>query len=188
MKKALILHGTSSNPNDNWFPWLKKELEQNDYQVFCPALPMADKPNPDRYLPFLKENFESNLGQDTILIGHSSGAVALLYFLESLPADNKVGATYLVGAFKDDLGWDKLKELFSHPLDFEKIKSKSAKFYFLHADDDPHCPLEGAEYLQRQVGGELLILPGQKHFSVKTAGEKYRQFPYLYKLIVNNAK
>lgn len=121
------------------------------------------------------------------MIGHSSGAVAILGLLEALPTDNAVQACYLVGSFKNDLGWDSLKQLFVKPFDFEKIKSMSRLWYFLHSDNDPYCPLEHAKYLHNKIGGDLIILSGQKHFSVGTAGEQYRQCPYLYHLIVSDS-
>ncbi len=106
--------------------------------------------------------------------------------LEELPENITVKACYLVGSFKDDLSWDALSQFFLKPFDFEKIKRKSRLWYFIHSDNDPYCPLEHAHYLHQQIGGDLLILPGQKHFSVESFGEKYRQFPYLFRLIAED--
>lgn len=186
MKKALILHGTDGTCQDNWFPWLKAELEAEGYQVWCPNLPAAHQPNIERYNTFLLQNTEFVFDAETILIGHSSGAVAILGLLEALPAETVVGGCYLVGSFKNDLGWDSLKQLFTKPFDFDKIKKKSRLWYFIHSDNDPYCPLEHAEYLHQQIGGDLIVLRAQKHFSVGTAGESYRQFPYLKHLIVGD--
>lgn len=187
MKKALILHGTSGSSQENWFPWLKDQLEERGYQVWVPDLPRADVPNFECYNEYILGNAPFELDVETILVGHSSGAVAILGLLHALPPETVVYASYLVGSFKDDLGWDALKELFVKPLDFEKIKKKSRLWYFIHSDDDPYCPLEHAEYLHGQIGGDLLVLPGQKHFSIGTYGEAYRQFPYLLRHIAEDA-
>ncbi|MBW7944109.1 serine hydrolase family protein [Patescibacteria group bacterium] len=184
MKKALILHGTDGSSKENWFPWLKAELEKNGYQVWVPDLPHPEKPNIDRYNKHIFSLTSGQLDEETILIGHSSGAVAILGLLEALPDDVKVEAAYLVGSFKDDLGWEKLTELFARPFDFEKIKKKSKSFYFIHSDNDPYCPLDHARYLHTQLGGELIVLPGQQHFSIGTAGEVYRKFPYLLSILL----
>ncbi|MBW7955512.1 alpha/beta hydrolase [Patescibacteria group bacterium] len=184
MKKALILHGTDGNSQSNWIGWLGQELTKHDYQVWVPDLPHAEKPNLTTYNQFLlgrKDwSFENN-----IMVGHSSGAVAILGLLQALPEGVQAETCYLVGSFKDDLGWEKLRELFVTPLNFELIKTKAKHFVFLHSDNDPHCPLTGAQYLHQQLGGELILLPDQFHFSVGTAGEKYRQFPYLLDLILS---
>ncbi len=187
MKNAVILHGTNGNSEQNWFPWLKKELEKNGYKVWVPDLPQSDKPNIHRYNQCFFDNKDWAFDSETVLIGHSSGAVAILGLLQALPEDAAVQACYLVGSFKNDLQWDELKELFVEPFDFDSIRKKSRLFYFLHSDNDTYCPLDHAEYLHEKIGGDLIVLPGQKHFSVGTYGEAYRKFPYLLHLIVGDS-
>lgn len=165
MKNVLILHGTNSNSSENWFPWLKGELEKIGYKVWVPDLPHAEKPNIERYNQFLLANKEWVFDNESIIIGHSSGAIEILGLLPSLPEDTVVSTCILVGSFKDDLGWDSLKELFLTPFDFEKIKKHAKQFIFIHSDNDPYCPLEHAEYLSEKVNGKLIVIRGQGHFS-----------------------
>ncbi len=183
MKNALILHGTNGNSKTNWFDWLRVELEKKGRQVWVPDLPQADKPNIDRYNQFIFANKNWQFTEETILIGHSSGAVAILGLLQALPENVKVDTCYLVGSFRNDLGWEALKELFLKPFNFDLIKKKARRFVFIHSDNDPYCPLEHAEFLAKKLGGELIVKKGQQHFSIITYGEKYQQFPFLLKLI-----
>ncbi len=186
MKNAIILHGTNGSSQENWFPWLKKELEALEYQVWVPDLPGANEPNIQRYNEFLMKNKPFELAEETILVGHSSGAVAILGLLEALPENSKIHGAFLVGAFKDNLARPDLTPLFKKPLDFEAIKSRSGVFVFVHSDDDPYCPLDHAKFLSEKVGGRLVIIPGQKHFSISTSGQEYNQFPKLLELIKQN--
>lgn len=39
MKNAIIIHGTEGYPEENWFPWLKNELELIGYNVIVPQFP-----------------------------------------------------------------------------------------------------------------------------------------------------
>jgi predicted alpha/beta hydrolase family esterase len=182
VKNALILHGTDADSHSNWFPWLKEKLEERDWKVWVPDLPGADAPNTKRYNGFLlSQGWDFN--DETVIIGHSSGAVSALKLLPALPDEVRVKAAVLVAAFKDDLGWDSLAGLFEEPFDFEKIKSRAGKFIFIHSDDDPYCPLSHAEFLAAKVDGEVEVIPGQKHFSVGTAGEHYREFPRILEVI-----
>ena len=82
MKNALILHGINSSSQSNWLPWLKAELEARGYKVWVPDLPLSEKPNIGRYNQYIFENWQLN--KDSIVIGHSSGAVAALGLLQHL--------------------------------------------------------------------------------------------------------
>ncbi|MEA2056458.1 MAG: alpha/beta hydrolase [Patescibacteria group bacterium] len=187
MKNALILHGTDGHSKENWFDWLRIELEKKGYKVWVPDLPKASHPNIKRYNKFLLEENDWEFNEESIIIGHSSGAVSILGLLQALPDNVKVKACYLVGAFKDNSDWDVLDGLFEEPFDFKRIKQKTKAFHFIHSDNDPYCPLDHAKYLCEQVSGELIVLPGQKHFSVDSYGDTYKQFQYLLSLILGNA-
>jgi len=64
---------------------LKKELEKEGWKVWVPDLPRADKPNSKRYNKFIFKNNDWKFNRESFLIGHSSGAVAVLGLLpESL--------------------------------------------------------------------------------------------------------
>ena len=182
MTNVLILHGTDGSPDSNWFMWLKGKLVGRGYHVWLPQLPDADKPNVKTYTKFLKANKKFKFDDDTILIGHSSGAVEILNLLQHLPVKTRVKAAILVSAFRDDLGWDNLSELFSEPFDFEKIKQHCGKFIFIHSDNDPYCPIEQPQYLAAQTDGELIVFEGQGHFNTEV-GPEYKQFPELIQFI-----
>ena len=186
MKNALILHGTNGKFQHNWFPWMKKKLESEGWRVWAPDLPGADRPSIVRYNKFLLKENDWDFNEDSILIGHSSGSVAVMGLLEALPDDVRVDTCYLVSAFKNDLGWDALSELFERPLDYELIKSKAKRFVLIHSDDDPYCPLDHAEYLAEKLGAKLIVKKGQKHFNISTVGEKYKKFPFLLELIMDS--
>ena len=186
MKKALILHGTSSNSNSNWFPWLKAGLENAGWKVWVPDLPNSDEPNVERYNKHIFENNDWSFDDETVLIGHSSGAVEVLGLLQELDENMVVKQSILIGSFKDDLGWPNLGGLFVKPFDFAKIKQRSKSFVFIHSDNDPYCPLDHAEYLCKELSGELKVLPGQKHFSEET-DPRYTTFPLLKDILLKNS-
>lgn len=182
MTKILILHGTSASPEANWFMWLKGRLVGEGDVVWLPRLPDSDKPNSKTYNRFLLTNANFIIDSDTILVGHSSGAVEILSLLEHLPKDTIVKAAILVSAFKDDLKWDALVGLFQEPFDFENIKSHCNQFIFIHSDNDPYVPLEHAKYLSSGLNGELDIIKGQGHFNTEASSD-YKQFPRLLEII-----
>lgn len=182
MKRVLVLHGTDGSSQVNWFPWLKQQLGDKGVEVWVPDLPQADKPNINRYAQFIFQNKNWVFDRDTVLIGHSSGAVAILGLLQKLPKGTTVGTCILVGAFKDDLGWEALSELFLEKFDFDLLQKKAAKFIFIHSDNDPYCPLDHAQYLAEKLAAQLIVKKGQGHFSTGKNPE-YTTFPYLLELL-----
>ncbi|MFS8117879.1 MAG: RBBP9/YdeN family alpha/beta hydrolase [Microcoleus sp.] len=182
MTKFLILHGTNGTPDSNWFMWLKGILVGKGHQVWLPQLPNADTPSTERYNKFLLSNSDFIIDEDTIIIGHSSGAVEILNLLQHLPDSRTIRTAVLVSAFKDDLGWDTLKGLFVEPLDFETIKLHCPRFIFIHSDNDPYCPIEHPKFLANKTDGELLIYEGQGHFNTEL-GPQYKHFPELLGVI-----
>lgn len=186
MKNAIVLHGTGNSPQNNWFQWLKTELEHMGYDVWLPLLPKNDTPDIKRYNEFIFSHNDFLFNEETILIGHSSGAVAILGILQNLPKNVIINSAYLIGVFKEAPGEKEFEGLFNAPFDFEKITSHVNRMVYIHSDNDPYCPLEHAEYLSKHTQGELVVIPNQKHFSISTAGEKYKEFPELLEFIRKN--
>lgn len=182
--RFLILHGTGSDSQGNWFPWLKNELESLGHEVWTPDLPDAHRPNIQQYNELLlSSGWDFN---DCVVIGHSSGAVAILGLLEALSENTKVHTAVLAGAFTKRLSespsWEMLRELFEKPFDFEAIRQKAGKFIFVHSKDDPICNIDEARELCGKVDGQIIEFDGMKHFSVKT-DPRFIKFPELLEVI-----
>ena len=182
MKQALILHGTDASPEANWFHWLEDFLADSGYSVWLPQLPDSATPNTKVYNDFLFGNRDFQFNQDTMLVGHSSGAVEILSLLQHLPDGIKVGDVYLVSAFRDGLNWDALEGLFIEPYDYKLIQSKARSITLIHSDTDPYVPFEQAHYLANELDARLLMVAGQGHFNLEQ-GEEYHRFPLLAQII-----
>jgi uncharacterized protein len=184
MKRAIILHGLQSTADSNWFPWLKAELEQRDYQVWLPDLPGADHPVASHWVSYLlSSSWEFN---QSLVIGHSAGAVAALYLAQSMPDQIRLKGVVAVSAFlpvaPDNELYQELKDLHDTQFDFAKMQKGCDNFLFVHSDDDPYCPLEGAQQLAQQTGGSLQLLRGGQHFSA-SRNPAFRQFPRLLEVM-----
>src|SRR3989344_1554084 len=71
--KVILIPGNGGSPQDNWFPYLERELSKLGIRVINKQFPDPALARQEFWLPFIKE-----LGADenTVLIGHSSGAIA----------------------------------------------------------------------------------------------------------------
>lgn len=173
MKSALILHGTGDSNQDNWLPWLKKELEEIGFKVFAPNLPQADKPDLKNWLEYVFKNWDFD--SDSLIVGHSSGGVTALKILEELPKSKRVKLTIPVAAFKDDLGWDVLSNFFEEPFNWEKIRNSSEKIIIFHSDNDPYVPLEHAQFLKEKLGSAFVLVKKAGHFNAASGFDKFPQ-------------
>ncbi len=162
MKNALILHGTGADSESNWFPWMKRELQKKGYKVWVPNLPHSMTPNSTANTQYILDRWQFD--EDSLLIGHSSGAVLVLYLLQNLPKKTTINRALLVSVFKDDLGWPNLADVFSEPLDWKKIKEGAQKITLLHSDNDPYVSLDQAELIAEKLNAELIIKENQGHF------------------------
>src|SRR6187455_2729673 len=96
--KVILIHGNGgSTAGDIWLPYLERELTALGLAVTNQTFPDNVRARAQYWLPFLEE-----LGADehTILIGHSSGAVAAMRYAET----HRVLGSVLVGVCHTDLG------------------------------------------------------------------------------------
>ena len=163
---------------------MKKQLEAKGYQVWLPELPEAWRPDLKRYWEFLKD---FNFNNETILIGHSSGAATIFGLLHKLLPEKQIGLAISVAGFYKDEGWN-CQALFKEKFDWWKIKNQAKKIIIVASDDDPYISMEQTNYLANKTNGKLVLLSGQKHMSVGSYGEKYKKFPLLLEMIDGGKK
>lgn len=171
---AYIFHGTEGSPQENWFQWLKEELEKDGIETEVPQLPDSAHPDMNKWLT---EVANLEIGSDTILIGHSLGAVLALRMLER---GHKAKAVYLVAPFLHDLGWDVLKDslFFADTFDWSLVKKQCDTFEVFASKNDPHLSIEDVGAVAEGLGVENQVIDINKHFNVT-------EFPYLLKRIQN---
>jgi uncharacterized protein len=176
--KAVIFHGWGGNSQENWFPWLKKELEKKGFEVIVPDLPDSDYPKQDKWLPVALKL--TDYDENTVLIGHSLGTGLIMRILERI--DKKVKAIFLVSAFDVDLGIDEIETFFYKSYDYDKIKKNAGKIYILNSDNDPYVPLNVAEQLSKKLKSKFIAFHNKEHLS---AGTDNFKFPELRDMILN---
>lgn len=160
-------------------------MKNAGYDVWLPQLPNSATPNTETYNSFLFSDPKFEFNKETVLIGHSSGAVEIFSLLQHLPEAVTIGDVYLVSAFKDNLDWDALDGLFIKPYDYELIKTKARSITLIHSDNDPYVPSDHARYLAEKLDARVLVVAGQGHFNLEQS-EKYREFPLLAQIIETN--
>jgi len=161
--------------------WLKSELERRGFVVWLPELPGAAKPSLQRWSKYVHEQSPFTINEDTLIIGHSSGAILALVL--SQQNATSIGGVVGVSVFHDNsLNWDPNSELFDVDFDWRAIQTHAKKLVLVHSDNDPYVPLDQAEYVAKQCGVQLRVIAGQGHFNLETS-PSYRSFPALLEIL-----
>lgn len=177
MKNAIILHGTMGSPEGNWFKWLESELKKQGMTVWLPALPHPEQPSLREWAEFVQANCPFAINDETLIVGHSSGAILALIITQQNPG--RVGKVIAVSVFPDNsLGWEPNSKLFDVDFDWRVIRAKARQLLFIHSDNDPYVPLHQARYVADNCEAELKLLPGQGHFNLEQSPD-YKAFPQL---------
>lgn len=128
MANIFIIHGVGGHPQENWFMWLKKELEMHEHNVFVPQFPTPEKQTLSNWLAVIEE-YKELLTPDTILVGHSLGVPFILNVLEKYPAK----AAVLVAGFVGKAGnqFDEFMKTFARKsFDWQRIKKTAGILWF----------------------------------------------------------
>jgi hypothetical protein len=176
MRKVIIIRGNgNSAPEEDWYPYVKTELEKLGLTVLNEEFPDPELAREEYWLPFIEK-----LGADenTILIGSSSGAVAAMRFAEK----NKILGSILVGACYTDLGDEKEKKsgYYNRPWDWDSIKRNQQWIAQFASTDDPYIPIEEARHINQQLQTEYYEYTNEGHFS---ADKNKTVFPEIVEII-----
>jgi predicted alpha/beta hydrolase family esterase len=182
MKNAFIFHGTEGYPEENWFPWLKQELEKLNYSVFVPQFPSPPMA-PSKISEWFEvlRNYEKNINKETVLIGHSLGGVFTLRILEKLK--QPVKAAVLVGTpigVQPILNYERDSSFSSFSFDWKSIKKKARYFLVFQSDNDPYVSLGNGQELAKNLNIKLNFVPNAGHFNSKAG---YTRFDLLLEKI-----
>ena len=160
-KKALILHSWYGNPEGDWYPWLKTELENRGYQVFIPILPTMDTDLPDMDLQIKAIKETLMVDQETLIIGHSLGSVLALRLAEIMP----VGKLILVACWDFNDLTSGHESYWSNLINHQKIKSNVKEIVCISSDNDPYITGLQSEEMSKRFNEKYILIKGAGHFS-----------------------
>lgn len=170
-----IFHGTEGHPKENWFPWLKQELEAKGYEVTVPRFPSPPvvPAKITEWFDVLKD-YKDMMTANTIIIGHSLGGIFTLRVLEKL--DHPVKAAFFVGApigIKPILNYDRDSAFSGFDFAWDNIKQKAKDFVVYQSNDDPYVSLDNGRELAKRLGVELSFIPNAGHFNARAGYTKF---------------
>jgi predicted alpha/beta hydrolase family esterase len=167
--RVILMHGKGTDPTKKWYPWFAKEVKDLGIDFLAPTLPNSDDPSIDEWVMELEK---TKPDQDTILVGHSRGGVAILRWLEKLPINKKVRKVILIasnsGSSAKRNKTENNKGFYTEGgFNFEKIKSHCDNFVIFHSRDDEWVPFEAGEENARGLNAKFLRFDDRGHFGRK---------------------
>ncbi len=93
MANIFIIHGTAGHPKENWFPWLKNELEKIGCNLIIPQFPTPENQTPETWFKIFDQH-KKEYTKETILVAHSLGGAFALRILEQCPV--RIKAAFLI--------------------------------------------------------------------------------------------
>ncbi|KAG9296924.1 hypothetical protein G9A89_006879 [Geosiphon pyriformis] len=171
--QAILIPGNGcENPEQAiWYPWVAEKLcqavfKENGEKLFPGGVILRQFPDwvvarESVWLPFLEKELKASSG--TVLVGHSSGAVAALRYLET----HRVLGVVLVSAYHTDLGEknEKNAEYFSRPWDWSLISKNAHWIIQFASDNDRFLPIDEQRYVHTMLGSDYHELKGRGHFT-----------------------
>jgi len=158
--KAIIVPGNGDDgPEERWRPSVTAELEKFGIKTINVRFPDPVLARKEYWLPFL-----GALGADahTILIGHSSGAIATMRYAEK----NKILGSVLIGVYYTDM--DALNEkksgYFDKPWDWAAIKKHQEWIVQFASTDDPYTPIAEARHVHEALATDYHEYTDRGHF------------------------
>ena len=158
--KAVLIHGNGgSTAGDHWLPYLERELTALGLDVVNRTFPDNVKARARIWLPFLEQ---LGAGEDTILIGHSSGAVAAMRYAET----HRLLGSILVGVCHTDLGdgGEAASGYYRDPWQWEQIRRNQQWIGIYQSTDDPLIPVAEARFVATQLRCSYFEFTDRGHF------------------------
>ncbi len=172
--KAIFIHGTGGNPNENWFPWLRSELEKLKLQVFIPQFPIGERQSLISWMTEFQK-WENAADEEAIMVGHSIGPAFILNFLEK--RGKSIAAAFLVSPFVGRLNnaiFDPMNYSFAErEFEWDRIKKHCSNFYIYSSDSDPYVPLDKGEFLAMKLNAKYKIIRNGGHINAASGFTKF---------------
>ena len=159
---VVFVHGNGgSTIEDIWFPEAKTELEAFGVEVAAQTMPDNMLARSSMWLPFIENVLGAN--DSSIIVGHSSGAVAAMRYAET----QRIFGSVLVGAMHTDLGIrsEIMSGYYDEPWDWEEIKANQNWIVQFASTDDPFIPIEEPRHIRDMLGTDYHEYTNKGHFT-----------------------
>ena len=172
--RALIVPSLYATPDDHWYPNLRERLAAQGFTDVRTSTPPSGEPELADWLASIDEVSAGlrEFGEDTVVIGHSLGAVAALAYLSARADLIRIGRFVGVAGFAEPLPDLPTTKAFVEAVDAGRIRTLVGDRQMVLAEDDYAVPPELTERAAADIdaivhrvdhGGHFLARDGWEH-------------------------
>ena len=174
MEKYIILHGSFSRTDGNWFPWLSRQLEIRGKTVIVPQMPIGvGNQNFDNWSA---EFDKLNIDENTTIIAHSIGTVFVCKYL--ITNKIKVKKLIFVCGFNNYLGIDADYDAVNEPMfidNLKEIKQYCSDIVCFYSDDDPYVSYDAEKAFADTIASQQICLKGAGHINAERGYTEFKE-------------
>jgi len=201
MKNYFIIHGSYTNNQGNWFPWLEKMLNADGKVTFNLNYPTSENISEavglQTYENWCKvlDTIKNELNEDTVFIGHSISCIFIIkYCLENKIKINKAifvsGFNNYCENFTNFVKSTGISNLFYETLktfyvdNISKFKKLCNNIVCVYSDNDPIITQERLIDFSEKLDAKTYCVSGAGHFC---DGIYLKEFPEMLNILNNQS-
>jgi len=179
----LLVHGSFGSPFSNWIPYLRKEIEDKNLEVYTPDFPTGvGYQNYNNWSKLLKCYLTSGiLNENTTIFAHSIAPIFICKFL--VENKIKVKRLVLVCGFNNYLGIDEDYDAVNESMYFDNlkdIKNYCNDIVSFYSDNDPYVKYEAEKEFADTITENQIMISGGGHLNSESG---YTEFSELIKYL-----
>ncbi|MCA9478001.1 MAG: retinoblastoma-binding protein 9 [Nanoarchaeota archaeon] len=152
--KIVFIHGNETEDwGYFWAPWVKEQLDALGLHTEFHTMPDGILARKEFWLPFMEEVLK--IDEHTLILGHSSGATAALYYAQR----HKIFGSVLLAPCYTDMGIEeeRLSGWYDDEWDWKKIKENQEQIGLLYSLDDDVIPKEEFFFIKDHIAPDLVF-------------------------------
>lgn len=180
MDTCFIIHGSFGNSHEHWIPWLKAELEKQNYEAITPDFPIGKDIQTYNSWKKVLDRFKDKINSNTIFIGRS---IAPIFIVKYVTQNHlKIKALYSVSGFNGRINipdYDYVNKTFflNEIKGFEKFCHQRVCFL---SKNDPYVPYKLLDEFSKNIKAKRYLIENGGHFNTDAG---YNQFQELLSII-----
>lgn len=177
MDNYLLVHGSFGSPFVNWFPYLRKQIESRNLEVYTPDFPTGiGYQNYENWSKLLKTYVTAGiLNENTIIFAHSIAPAFICKFL----IENKIkvkklvfvcGFNYVhINKEYDDVNWSMFLD------NLTDIKNYCNDIICFYSDNDPYADYKSEKDFADAITDQQVVIKNGGHLNSEYGYTEFKE-------------